>query len=821
MITINSIRIRNFLSHEDTNISFPSGVTVIVGPNGSGKTAIMDAIMHSLLGFRGVRSRASNVDDLIRFRAKFMELELNFEADGREYTLNWRRERGGEVNARLQCKQIGLLTDSATKTVQEVSRIIDVDKDTLMSSVFIRQGEITSLIDEEPSKRKEIIGRILGLDRYQKVYEKMIEIKKFIEDKKREYMEKAKSINDSIKELSNTINIINKRISENQERLSKLEIEINSLEGELKKILVEKDIMDSMQVKYNELCNKKSEIEGRLHRINNDINSIELELKLCLNAKRELESMGSALSRIPLLERFIEVSTELDKLRSSLKNFEDYLKKLSELEDLEKQLKDLINDVSPYLSKPTMQELNLQIKILRERLNNVQSEIQKKFSERDERIGKIESLKHNLEIIDKLDVCPVCKTVLSPQHKEHVKEEVSTEINRLENEIKIVEEEISIMIKDRDEIERLKSILESELSGKISRIEFILKLTSNKRKEFLEKFPEFGGLEFKIEDAKRVLEGKLEEFNNAIVKCESEISNILNALGYKPDNPKRELEDLRIKRDELIRKSAMYDSLIEKLNNLKSEQSKIMNEFNEVLKSIYELGYNSERHDEINRVYQRISNELAIRKGTFSEMKRSLEDDKNLVSKLNVEIERKRKDLEDIEIRLNRINDAATIINIIREAYSKDGIQKLIRYRVTPLISQLATSYIDQFNLDITGIFIDENLEVKVSKGGDFIPIQLLSGGEKVAVAVALRLALARALAEKFSMVIMDEPTIHLDEERKRVLVDVFKNFRESTITQQMIIITHDRELEEVADTVFQVEKVDGVSRVKEFSYNK
>ncbi len=63
----------------------------------------------------------------------------------------------------------------------------------------------------------------------------------------------------------------------------------------------------------------------------------------------------------------------------------------------------------------------------------------------------------------------------------------------------------------------------------------------------------------------------------------------------------------------------------------------------------------------------------------------------------------------------------------------------------------------------------------------------------------------------------MDEPTTHLDEERRRELVEIMKNFfREGAAVPQMIIVTHHRELEEVADTVYRVEKVDGVSRVVE-----
>jgi len=61
----------------------------------------------------------------------------------------------------------------------------------------------------------------------------------------------------------------------------------------------------------------------------------------------------------------------------------------------------------------------------------------------------------------------------------------------------------------------------------------------------------------------------------------------------------------------------------------------------------------------------------------------------------------------------------------------------------------------------------------------------------------------------------MDEPTTHLDEERRRELVEIMKSFfREGATIPQMIIITHHRELEDVADTVYRVEKVNGVSKV-------
>lgn len=52
---------------------------------------------------------------------------------------------------------------------------------------------------------------------------------------------------------------------------------------------------------------------------------------------------------------------------------------------------------------------------------------------------------------------------------------------------------------------------------------------------------------------------------------------------------------------------------------------------------------------------------------------------------------------------------------------------------------------------------------------------------------------------------------------RRTLLIEVFKSFfRGRAAVQQMIIITHERELEEAADTLYLVENVNGVSRVKE-----
>ena len=81
------------------------------------------------------------------------------------------------------------------------------------------------------------------------------------------------------------------------------------------------------------------------------------------------------------------------------------------------------------------------------------------------------------------------------------------------------------------------------------------------------------------------------------------------------------------------------------------------------------------------------------------------------------------------------------------------------------------------------------------------LDIESLSGGEQVSVALALRLGMAHLLGvSNLNFMILDEPTTHLDQERRKFLVDVFSQL--SNITHinskpplQFIIITHDSEI--------------------------
>jgi len=107
---------------------------------------------------------------------------------------------------------------------------------------------------------------------------------------------------------------------------------------------------------------------------------------------------------------------------------------------------------------------------------------------------------------------------------------------------------------------------------------------------------------------------------------------------------------------------------------------------------------------------------------------------------------------------------------------------------------------------------IDDDYEVTVYGPEGESSMSMVSGGEKIAIALALRLGITQAMANgELDTILLDEPTIHLDSSRKHELINLLK---EMSSLPQMIIVTHEAQLENAADNLIKVEKENGISRV-------
>ena len=136
------------------------------------------------------------------------------------------------------------------------------------------------------------------------------------------------------------------------------------------------------------------------------------------------------------------------------------------------------------------------------------------------------------------------------------------------------------------------------------------------------------------------------------------------------------------------------------------------------------------------------------------------------------------------------------------QIFNRDGpVATSLRSWALNLISQKASEYLAAFNVKIQRVSLQEkarNVGISCYSGNTVLDLESLSGGEKVSVALALRLGMAHILgASNLNFIILDEPTIHLDEERRKSLVNVLSQAFEANLgsISQFIIITHDSEI--------------------------
>ena len=157
----------------------PIQVACLCGPNGHGKSALLDAITWALWS----KARALTQDELIHQGQTDMAVELDFSARDRRYRVSRRhfRKRGkqGAAMLELQVASNGSYTPITGNTVREtesaIRELLHMDYDTFVNTAFLLQGRADMFTAATPSKRKEVLAEVLDLGYYESLAVKVRE----------------------------------------------------------------------------------------------------------------------------------------------------------------------------------------------------------------------------------------------------------------------------------------------------------------------------------------------------------------------------------------------------------------------------------------------------------------------------------------------------------------------------------------------------------------------------------------------------------------------------------------------------------------------
>ena len=704
--------------------------------------------------------------------------------------------------------------------------------------------EISKLLKEinelEIKKKKiekelnELNQKLNELELKKKKYEILIlereKIKNELELKENQLKERKRELKE-IEELKKKADELSKDVQllEDVEKAIDLLSELESLRttlssysetyNELKKAL---DITSSKVKKYNEylrLTREREELLKTIERIKslntqikekeNELNALKSELN---NISKEIESeikkLSSILNLTPdiLVRKYKEITQqlreEIDKIEKEITTLQ---LEVGGLDNELKSINEIIFKLRTIKNKCPLCESHITPQRRLELIKKHEERYIKKLSELNQKRKEIMKKKEILEVLkSKLNILNSTNFGIVLQ-KLRYKNELISKIEKLEKDLTCLKEQQK----------SLNKATTPEPTVKLQQIELSLKTLEKEYREYiasleiLNKYKEKGLTLDKLSEKITTLR----ETENKLLK---ELTKVRDKINTTDKNELLKLRDfLRRKKTEYDRLTAIIsrDSEIkQEINKLEREICKLKEKLNEIEEKLKQLNYNEEIHratkEKIEEINKTLTQTITQLSALFSK-KKVLEN----------EIERYEKELEDIkkaEAEYNKLLKFMNLLKNIRKAFSKDGVQKMLRTISLPLIEKYTRDFFLMFGLDYSDLKINEDYEITLISNSGEHHIEAISGGERTALALALRLGLAKAIAGgALDFMMLDEPTVNMDESRRRELVEILRKVARMTgVLPQLLIVTHDREIEDAADIIYMVKKENGVSQV-------
>jgi len=785
---LENLRVNNFRSHEKTEINLHSGLNVFLGEVGAGKTSILEALSFALFG---KISSSITQTELIKRGSKQAKAILIFKVDSEKYKVERNIFLKKTQKAKLwiyKNKCWRLAVEGSNAVSKSIEELLGVDSSTFLAAIYASQGEIKKMLQTQPGKRREQFDKLLGIDVYEKLWDTMGQskssvLKELIEVQKIAsgydiLTSQKKSINGEIKENSYELKLLQTSLNDVNQVISpkeKILIDLDEMKIKLEKTLTKMDL------------NKKStnKIQERIESLTDQIVQTKKSEEIYQKNMKYLKKEEEVREERERIGKAIQKKCSSQRLLDSEKSILD--EKNQKKLDLEKQLEKLpiFQDELKNLKKIQLKQSNLKLE---------KKEVQRKLDESTKEhiilCQKIENESEKIRRISELGECPTCLQEVQEGHKDQVKQEavkiqfeLSQQINKWEK----------IKDKFRKEIDSVDKQIEisDEATKRMERLFVEIKVLEKNKFELEKIKQDISIIQNRIYSLNWELSG-IEETAEDLIKTEKKFFEVSKKA--------------KIAREAELKVASKYDLdnrivLEEKnLQNLTDEDKKLQINYKEISKV-----YNLKNHEKIKFEVESLKEKKAKATASIILLDASIKKDEAKLEDINKNILEK----SEAKKRTKILDNELKVMDIIRNGL-RDILQPAVRKNSVIAVSEEFQNFYQALSNDnIDYAAIDEDGNIEVIRNGEPSPINTLSGGETTCAALALRLSICSSLT-KNQLLLLDEPTIHLDEIYRAKLRDFLRNY----IFEQLIVVTHDSTFESLPAQIFNIEKKKGDSTV-------
>jgi len=806
---------------EKTTFFIDDGLTGIVGPNGCGKSNIVESLRWSMGETSAKSMRGAGMEDVIfsgtanRPSKNIAEVSITLDNSEKNAPAQFNAFEKIIVRRRIE-------KDKGSKYYINEKEVRARDAQTFFADLstgahspsIISQGRIGALVTAKPTDRRAILEEAAGIsgiharrheselrlaaaennlkraDELRRQQEKqLINLKKQAEEASRYKLisEEIKKIEAGLyyirlREIENEIKLTAEVASENDDDISGLKIEINH----------SNQLLEDENSKLKPLRDKNLEILSKLQRLNLESKNLEEEEGRAKEEKNRLFKTQSI------------AEADLDREKNIILNARSNEKRLNE------EKNELIDNEKKYyeLEKQTESDLHIKTEDLKEKQNSLEK-ISRNLSSNSQKHEYVSFLRFTNEKLEN------SKKFIEDNDSKNAIDEID-----------------SLIVSINEKIEHTKTLEEDNSANEITEITEKIKISQEKYANALAKHQSIKTEAIKRQERIKSIDAEINSWKNLMSSSEK----MLIELTSRKDKIKQDIEEILKLPESIAIKKGQY---IQSKTSTESERDKLSQELTKA----------EEKFSEINKSLKLVQEKMALAReqrarseATLEGLKKRKEDllsrinddlnlnEKNLLNFSDLKGEQKIPDAVDQEEKLDakkRKRESLGSVNLRADEETfeyQNTIKKMEKDRedLVSAITKLRTSINElnqkgreklveafekvnrMFNEVYTKLFsggsaklelvesedpLEAGLEMLVSPPGKRLQsITLLSGGEQALTALALIFAVF--LTSPAPICILDEVDAPLDDANVTRFCSLLDELIKITQTR-FIIVTH------------------------------
>jgi exonuclease SbcC len=841
------LAMRNFMPYRDNvpPLYFDGIHTVCIsGDNGNGKSALIDALTWALWG----KTRAKSDDDLIHSGQTEMEVEFDFAVGQQPYRIirkhskPKRRGSSGRTILEFQiatgdgCRSIG--GDSITQTQQKIIDTLHMDYATFINSAFLRQGHADEFTNQPPTKRKEVLGNILGLSIYDELEEQAKDRAKQMETEEAQLDRSLKDIGEELaqkpayeaelEQAQTGLVQIEKVITEHESRLNSLRQKKEALENKKQQLT---QLEEHITATKRELERRDQEVKQYQSRIKgyeeliDQRSAIEQGYAQLTEARRQNEELNQKLGLlVKLRERKSQLEMSIERAQANLITEHKLAQnKITELEATSQklpQLKTELQQAEAQLQKLAEQEAELSRKKqasqeLRRQVNYLESSqtrLEREIKEIQEKLGLLSNQEGA--------TCPLCETEVGIDGLKRIEAKYTTDRDDKTNSLKSNQAELADKKKELEALESEISPLEARLNQDKASVQSKLSLLNQGINEAQTAENQLNQQKERLNEIEQRLASK--DFAAAEQQALAQVEQETARLAY--DSEQHEQLHHRLTQLE------QYESpkrKLEEADRLLSQEREAAHKAEEASQELRQrLEVEQQKSQELNKELEalpQLTSDLTQAETEYQTLAAQQKQAQELMWQVKSKLERcselEIKQKEKVKL-LGQALREEKIYKDLAQAFGKKGIQALLIEMALPEIEAEANR--------LLGKMTDNRMHVKIetqreTKKGDLLETlditiadelgtrnyEMFSGGEAFRINFAVRIALSKLLARRAGAPL---PTLIIDEGFGTQDITGIEKLKEAINSiqddfEKILVITHMEEMRDAFPTRIDVIK--------------